>query len=150
MRWMFQKLPLVDRVLLTVAIAMTIVVFTDSMFGWLEDTRDPVTIDRVETLNSPVAPGETLMVRVFRDKVRDDCVVQSTRIAVNEDGVPYYLGTATVAGGPKGTKYVDVSYQLEDGLPAGEYVLRVRLTYLCPDGPHIVEQPDARFRVIKE
>jgi len=140
-------MPVLDRWLLITAILMTTAVVIETLATVLEDTRDPVTIERVETLNSPVAPGTALVVRIWREKVRDDCLVQSARSAIDEDGRSFPVGTVTVKGGPVGTEYVDVLYPLPGDLPVGTYVLRVQLTYLCPDGPHLVAQPDARFRV---
>lgn len=112
-----------------------------------KDQRPPVTINQVEVLNSPVEPGQKLQVRVVGEKVRDDCAVTADRWAISEDGIIFQLGSLTSRGAPVGSQPHVVEYPIPVWLPEGTYILRVRLAYMCPDGPHLLKQPDTRFRV---
>jgi len=107
----------------------------------------PVVFQRVEVLNSPIAQGGEVVVRIWRDKSRDDCPVYSQRTAVNQDGVAYDLPDAQWRGGPAGVEYFDYAYPTLRTMPPGSYELRVHLTYSCPGITFEVEQPSALFRV---
>lgn len=114
------------------------------------DDRQPVQFDRVEIMNSPVRPGDTLIGRVFRDKVRDDCPVTAERMAISQDGEIIPLETVTWPGGPAGTPFFDVRYALPDDMPEGLYTLRVNVTYHCPRGLEFsLVQPLSQFRVLR-
>lgn len=114
------------------------------------DDRVPIARwDRVEVLNSPVAPGEPLRTRIYREKVRDDCPVASSRQVISEDGRVYDIADAVSPGGPADKAYVPWDYPLPGNLPPGSYTLRVTLTYECPEFTWVTDQPDARFRVLK-
>jgi hypothetical protein len=110
----------------------------------------PVVFQRVEVMNSPIAAGEPLVVRIWREKTRDDCPVYSHRTAVNADGVSYELPSALWSGGPQDTAFVDYAYPTLSVMPPGNYELRVHLVYNCPHITHQVDQPSARFRVTAE
>jgi len=102
----------------------------------------------VETLNSPVKAGEPLRLRIWRDKERDDCPVQSERTGINQDGVVFDMPDAEWAGGPAHTDFLDLNYPTLPYMPAGEYELRVELTYTCPGGLEFnYTQPSALFRI---
>lgn len=109
----------------------------------------PVVFDRVVPLNSPHEPGENLISRIFREKKRDDCPVQSFRSATNEDGKVFDLPDRSWAGGPSNVDYIDVTYDTSD-LTEGNYDLIVELAYGCPEQTYPIDQPIARFRVIKK
>ena len=113
------------------------------------DRTQPVTsFSRVETLNSPVREGEVLHVRIYREKVRDDCPVTSKRLAVNQDGQVFTLEDGQHEGGPADQSYYDFGYLTLPEMPAGEYQLRVDLTYTCPGGLMFeYTQPSAFFRI---
>lgn len=117
--------------------------------GIATDSRPPViAFERVEALNSPIRQGDDLTVRIWREKVRNDCPVTSIRTAVNEDGRVFEIPDAVGhEGGPVGAAYLDWTYPT-DALPAGSYVLRVHLIYDCNEGGVFhYDQPEVRFRV---
>lgn len=116
---------------------------------WLTfDQRQPVSMDRVEILNSPIRPGDALVARIYRTKIRDDCPVTSERVAIDQDGQAVNLGRLEWPGGAVGEPYVDTAYGTAPDMPDGNYVLRVKLTYHCPrDLNFEIVQPLAPFRV---
>lgn len=113
---------------------------------WRAPSGPPVIFDRVEALNSPMHVGERLLVRVYRDKLRDDCPVTSFRSAIDQDGRTYDLPDRTYSGGPTDTEFFDVEYDTTS-LPVGQYDLIVELSYACPEETFVIDQPEARFRV---
>lgn len=110
------------------------------------DHRAPVTIQKVETLNSPVREGNDLIVRIWRDKVRDDCPLHSARYVSDANGRAYDLPDAQGAGGAKDERYVDVRY-VTSALPPGFYTLHVSVMYHCPGQSFPVQQPPVSFVV---
>jgi hypothetical protein len=114
------------------------------------DSDPPVTFQRVEVLNSPIYAGNPLVVRIWRQKTRDDCPVYSHRTAINSDGVAYELPSALWSGGPPETEFIDYAYPTLTVMPPDDYELRVHLIYNCPGFTHQVDQPSARFRVVAE
>lgn len=104
---------------------------------------------KVEVLNSPIKAGEDLHVRVYREKVRDDCPVASDRQAINRDGEIVDLPDAAHEGGASDNSYVDLRYPTPSAFPADDYTLRVLLTYTCPTFSWTTPQPEARFRVVE-
>lgn len=116
---------------------------------WNLDTRHPIeAMHKVETLNSPVEAGGLVLVRIWRDKVRDDCPVTSERHALSTDGRIYDVANATHPGGEANTEFVDIAYALPSNIPPGIYDLNVTLTFDCPgDLEFTTAQPPARFRV---
>ncbi len=114
----------------------------------LDRTQPISNFKRVETLNSPVKAGEPLRLRIWRDKERDDCPVQSERTGINQDGVVFDMPDAEWAGGAAHTDFLDLNYPTLPYMPAGEYELRVELTYTCPGGLEFnYTQPSALFRI---
>jgi len=111
------------------------------------DNRVPVVFERVEVLNSPVSPGGELELRAWRQKVRDDCPVVSDPFAIDVNGVSFGIAGSFSIGGPVGTPYLDISYQIPIDLPPGSYILRDRLSYRCPGRAFDIVQPLARFVV---
>ena len=110
------------------------------------DTRAPTVIGRVEALNSPVAVGGKLVVRVTREKARGDCPVTSARYVSDENGIARDIPDAVWAGGPLGTKFVDLVYDTS-ALPPGLYTLHVSLLFSCPGMSFPVRQPSVNFHV---
>lgn len=115
----------------------------------IRDDRFPVIFHRVEALNNPVPQNGTLEVRIFREKLRDDCAVKSEREAIRSDGKVFDLPDAIWEGGQAGTEYLDYGYSLR-GLPVGNYALNVTLTYLCDNGTRVfaAQQPQVSFSVV--
>jgi hypothetical protein len=113
---------------------------------WGSPSGPPVIFDRVEPLKSPIHVGDRLVVRIYREKRRDDCPVTSFRSAVDQDGRTYDLPDRSWAGGPAGTEYLDAEYDTS-ALPVGQYDLVVELSYACPEQTFPIDQPQARFRV---
>jgi len=119
----------------------------------LTDKTPPiVAFIRAEAINSPIYAGDSLIVRITRKKVRDDCPVISDRQAISEDGVIFSLPPASHRGGPADETIVDFAYPTVSSLPPGNYVLRVHLEYTCPgiDTPFPYEQPIVPFRIKEE
>lgn len=110
------------------------------------DNRAPVSIHKVEALSSPIAVGDKLLVRIWRDKVRDDCPLHSERYASDEHGRAHDLPDAQGAGGSKDKRAVDVWYDTS-GLLSGSYSLNVSLMYHCPGQSFPVQQPSVSFVV---
>jgi len=110
--------------------------------------RVPVIFQQVEVLNSPIQAGDPVIVRIWREKYRDDCPVYSHRTAINQDGVAYQLPDALWIGGSSELDTIDVTYQTLPIMPPGNYELRVHLVYNCPGFQYQVDQPAARFRII--
>jgi hypothetical protein len=108
----------------------------------------PVVFQSVEVLNSPIHAGNPLVVRIVREKYRDDCPVYSHRTAINQDGVAYELPSALWSGGPADLDVIDYAYPTLPIMPPGNYELRVHLVYNCPGFQYQVDQPSARFRII--
>jgi len=133
--------------LLTAAVVLVSVIIYDAA---TYDPRLPIQDwIEVEVLNSPIRAGEDVRVRITREKVRDDCVVTSRRQAINLDGQSYTLESATMIGGSSDERSVLLSYPTPRTLPVGQYILRVHLTYDCPEFSWPTLQPDALFRVVE-
>lgn len=116
-------------------------VWNDSMI----DRRPPIAVTGVEALNSPVTPGGDLLVRIYREKVRD-CPLTSFRYATDWNGVRYdFEDEAKPGGGPVGTEYVDVAFPVPPDLPSGRYVFHNTAVYHCPDRDYVVIHPDVNF-----
>lgn len=115
----------------------------------LADKTPPVTaFTKTEALNSPISPGDHLVVRIHRKKVRNDCPVSSQRWATNKDGAIFDVKDGEWRGGDAAANYIDFAYLLPPSMPAGEYNLHVRLTYTCPHvTPFEYDQPTTRFRI---
>jgi hypothetical protein len=99
-----------------------------------------------------VVPGGTLFVRIYREKLRDDCSVTSLRSAVALDngnsGRAYQLPPSIdMAGGPPDQSYFDQGYPMPAWLSPGEYLLRVHLIYDCHGMVFHYDQPDTAFTV---
>ena len=110
------------------------------------DNRSPVSIQKVEAINSPIVTGEKLQVRIWRKKVRDDCPLHSERYASDQNGRAHDLPDAQGVGGPKDQRFVDVWYDTS-ALPPGAYSLHVSLMYHCPGQSFPVQQPPVSFVV---
>lgn len=110
------------------------------------DHRAPINIQKVEGLNSPIPQGGKLQVRVWRDKIRDDCPLHSERYVSDHHGRAHDLPDAQGVGGPKDQRYVDVLYDTS-ALPPGAYSLHVSLMYHCPGQSFPVQQPSVSFVV---
>lgn len=140
-----------SRLVLAFSVAVLLVMFGPSIaaVALLDRTAPlPHGISRTEAINSPVARGESLFVRIHRQKVRSDCHVASSRTAVNEDGIVFDIPDATWQGGPASGEFFEMAYPIPATIPSGSYVLRVDLTYLCPGGLSFkYEQPEVRFRI---
>jgi hypothetical protein len=101
-----------------------------------------------EVMKSSAHPGGELKVRVYREKTRDDCPVNSQRLLINDaTGAVLSIGEVLWEGGPSETDFVDVDYPMPTDLPSGGYTLRVYLSYLCPEKTFYVTQPDVHFKV---
>lgn len=137
---------LFDKILSTTALIMVLMVVLEGARYYFTERGEPIRILQVETVNSPVAPGEILLVDVYREKERD-CPLSSYRTAVNTNGRVYQIGTAISQGGPIGTGFVRVEYPIPEDLPNGEYVLHALLKYDCPDAVYLVQQPEVYFKV---
>jgi len=120
---------------------------------WLDwiftDRRPPiVAFESVEALNSPVTAGGDLVVRILREKIRDDCEVTSLRTAMDRDGriwpVPHAVSQE---GGDADAAYVDWAYPIPETTPPGQYVLRVHLIYDCEGTVWHYDQPETLFQV---
>lgn len=126
--------------------------------GWFlddltTDRRAPVVgFTSVEALNSPIYAGEDLLVRVVREKVRDDCPVTSLRSAVDQDGRVWEVPDVIAhAGGPADVPYIERAYPIPFDTPPGSYELRVHLVYDCPGaGVFHYDQPAVRFQITEE
>jgi hypothetical protein len=110
------------------------------------DYRAPVTFSRAEVLNSPVQAGGELHVRMWREKVRDDCPLLSRPYVIGANNAVINLSAAFSLGGPVGTPNVEFTYTIPD-LPPGEYVLHDRLSYRCPAVTFDIDQPEIAFTV---
>jgi hypothetical protein len=104
----------------------------------------------VEVMNAPITPGQSLLVRIERKKVRDDCPVKSTRYAINSNGKAFPLVGEVSSGGPASADATLWMYPTPDTLPPGDYLLRVTLSYDCPEFRWTTQQPDGRFTVIAQ
>jgi hypothetical protein len=135
--------------LAVVCVALSIVLaFTAFRYERTDRTQPISGFGKVETLASPIVAGDALPVRIWREKVRDDCPVVSERTAISQDGVVYDLPDAEWAGGSADDPYLDYRYPTLPFMPAGEYQLRVDLTYTCPGGLLFKYlQPPAFFRI---
>jgi len=117
------------------------------VFDAAEDTRQPITVTGVEALNSPVEPGGNLVVRIYREKVRD-CPLTSFRYAADVNGVRYdFEDEAKPGGGPVGSDYVDIAFPVPGDIPAGRYIFHNTVVYHCPDQDYVVIHPEVNFRV---
>lgn len=110
------------------------------------DRRPPVTIDKVETLNSPLPQGGQLRVRVHREKARGDCPVHSERYASDRHGRAHEVPDVQWAGGPINTGFLDLQYDVS-ALPPGSYTLHVSLMYHCPGQSFPIQQPPVLFTI---
>lgn len=114
------------------------------------DRTPPITeFKSVAVLNNPASPGGFLEVRIFREKVRDDCWVESSRHAVGSDGVVFQLQDGEWIGGEADVHFLDFAYPLPERMPLDDYTLHVTLSYFCPRiaEPFVYAQPVVTFRV---
>jgi len=96
------------------------------------DPRDPIVGGfQNSTLNSPVPLGDNLIIRTYREKVRGDCPVTSIRSVTDADGRSQPIDSIVWAGGSPTADSIELEYDT-GGLPAGQYLLNVTLTYHCP------------------
>jgi hypothetical protein len=118
---------------------------------WIKDVltidyRAPVNMQRVESLNSPVPVGGKIVVRVWREKYRDDCPVVSSPYASDQNGRAYVMPGSQGPGGAKDEEYYDALYDVT-ALPPGSYTLHDSLMYHCPGQSFPVQQPPVSFVV---
>jgi hypothetical protein len=79
---MIKRLDILAGPLLGLALAFIITSLFDTT-----DMRDPIRgVMFTEALNSPVSVDDQLLVRVSREKIRDDCPVSSVPYFVSDDG----------------------------------------------------------------
>lgn len=96
------------------------------------DHRDPIHSIRYESQNSPLQVGEDLILRIYRDKVRDDCPITSIRRATSvETGVTIGLAGRIWEGGSVSADYVDIVVNTSI-LSPGQYVGIIETRYDCP------------------
>lgn len=135
------------RFLLLTVIAMLIAALLIVM---QVDRRNPIQGPLLtEALNSPVRAGDSLLVRITRNKVRDDCPVISVRSLITPDGQKIEIPGGVSKGGPDDQEHVDLAYPIPADTPPGDYELRVHLTYVCNAVPPFEhDQEPVRFRVI--
>lgn len=133
------------------ALGFAIVVAALGPDAWWQitaDRRPPlIGISAIAAKNSPVH-GRTLIVRVFREKIRNECPVQSSRYATDQNGVIHDLPNARNAGGPASAGHVDLAVDV-GALPDGQYVLHMTGRYVCPhlDEPFVYVAPTVNFQV---
>lgn len=140
-----------SRASLAISILILLVLFVPNLLSVAFTDRTPpiVSFSKAEALNSPIRAGEPLLVRIWREKVRDDCTVHSDRQAVNQDGVVFDMENGQWRGGSADNAYLDFAYPTSLFMPVGIYELRVHLAYTCPNVPDFhYDQPPVRFRVI--
>lgn len=137
-----------DRFLSTTALIMVMMVAVEGFSYLVVKRGPPIDILQVETLNSPVRAGEYLKVKITREKVRS-CSIVSFRKAMDAGGRLYDLGVELPDAGEVGSPSITVNYPLPRDMPAGNYVLLVRLLYTCPDASYQIDQPETNFVVIK-
>jgi hypothetical protein len=103
------------------------------------DMTPPITNMRLVTLNSPVAAGQELQLRVYRTKWRDDCPLLSTRLATDLwTGDDYALPSKVWNGGSSMEQHVDLLIDTA-ALPPSIYVGKVQAIYACPRFTYPVE-----------
>lgn len=146
MRHMFSSKNLFDRVVTTTALFMVLMMAFEGAHFLFAERGVPVVIEQVETVNSPIRPGEAVRVKITRKKNRA-CPLTSHRIAKDINGHVYQLGTVISEGGPVGDDAIYVNYATPVTLPEGSYDLQVRLLYDCNDAAYLVEQQTTRFVV---
>jgi len=143
-----------SRLMLLISLTVLASLFLPQLarYAFTDKTPPIVSFLRAEAINSPVYAGDSLIVRLTRKKVRDDCPVVSDRQAISEDGVIFSLPPASHRGGPADETIVDFAYPTSSSMPPGNYVLRVHLEYTCPgiDTPFPYEQPIVPFRIKEE
>lgn len=132
-------------------IAGTLVYLALTWWAWASlDHRHPISDEfqiRAVALNSPIYERDRLLVRVTREKVRDDCSVVASRRAVDARNEVYAIGNEHWEGAPADDTAVTFSYATQH-LQPGDYVLEVELTYLCPgDLRFELTQPSVPFEV---
>lgn len=140
-----------SRLVLLISFIILTGLFAPSLvFELFVDRTPPVAgFYSAEALNSPVDAGDVLLVRIHRDKVRDDCPVTSSRIAIDQDGVFFDLPDARWVGGESSVGFIEFAYPTTSNMPAGQYRLRVHLSYKCPNvsKPFHYYQPEVAFRI---
>ena len=96
------------------------------------DHRDPIHSIRYEPQNSPLVVGEDLILRIYREKVRDDCPITSVRRVTSvETGVTVGLAGRIWNGGSVDASYVDIIINTSI-LDVGQYVGIIETRYDCP------------------
>lgn len=137
-----------DRALMTSALVVGIIAMFELVSYIARDTRPPITVHALEVLNSPVQPGEDLMVRIYREKVRD-CPLTSYRYVVDRDGRKFdLLDEAKATGGPVGSDYVDVEFPLVPPVPPGRYTFYNTAVYHCDGDTYVIQHPPVEFRIL--
>lgn len=102
------------------------------------DRRPPITaFVRSEALDQPSTVGLPTAVRLYREKVRDDCPVASHRWAIDSEGAVWDIPDRVWEGGSAHVAYVDLVIDTT-ALPVGIYDLYFAAGYKCP-GNWIVE-----------
>lgn len=105
----------------------------------VQDHTPPIENVSYEPRNSPMEQGEDLILRVYRDKNRDDCPITSVRRATHaETGITYSLPGRIWEGGEVGTEYSEFVVGTSS-LPVGQYVGHIETRYDCPNDVFIYE-----------
>lgn len=143
---LFAGMPPFDRWLVMFALAVSSAALLNALVSALEDRRAPIFVTGMEALNSPIPPGGDLLIRIYRDKVRD-CPLTSFRYATNADGLRYpFINEAKPGGGPVDSAFVDIVFPTPQ-LPPGAYTFHNTVVYHCPDSDHVIAHPTVNFTV---
>lgn len=132
------------RLILSVLGWMTVLIVL-----WISFAVPPVRPHKVEVLNSPLKPGGVMHVRTWREKVRNDCPISATRVAVRIDGLVVDLPDRNWRGGAAGTDYIDIHVGLPIWMPEGRYRFVSEAIYACPERTYSVTFPVAWFEVLQ-
>lgn len=134
---------------ITLAWFLLSLMFVYIVWGLLEDHTPPIQDVSYEPRNSPLTEGEDLVLRVYREKNRDDCAITSIRRATNaETGITYSLPGRIWEGGVVGTEYTEFEIGTSS-LPPGQYVGYLESRYDCPHDVFIYEG-QYLFSIIEE
>lgn len=123
---------------------------TGGLYLWqqyIAAIRSPIEIMKVEALNSPIPEGHVLSIRIWRDKFRDDCPVQSQRYVTDEDGRAYDIPDLTWLGGKVAELFVDLPIDTRS-LSPGSYTTHITGVYLCPGRTFVAQVSTVKFRVL--
>ena len=136
-----------NRMVLALSIPAFLFIIWQGFQYVAQDRRAPIQVRSVTVVNSPVSPGGVIKIDVDRIKVRQ-CPSTWRQWLISDTGRQWNLlhGVGGSAIGI-GDTVIRITRPVPPEVPPGKYIYRSTGIYDCPDGKHVIWQPDAPLKV---